>query len=40
MPNHNLKALELELVSISQLANELATIIYKKGYTTPRGSSH
>ncbi len=36
MPNHNLKALESELVSIAQLSSELANIIYKKGYTTPR----
>ena len=36
MPNHNLKALESELRSIGDLSNELANIIYKKGYTTPR----
>jgi len=36
MPNHDLKALESELQSISELARELANIIYKKGYTTPR----
>ncbi len=36
MPGHNLKALEDELVSISRLSAELAGIIYKKGYTTPR----
>ena len=36
MPGHNLKALEEELASISQLSTELASIIYKKGYTTPR----
>jgi hypothetical protein len=36
MPDHNLKALEGELMSISQLSAELAQIIYKKGYTTPR----
>jgi len=36
MPNHDLKALESELLSISELARELANIIYKKGYTTPR----
>ena len=33
---HNLKALEDELTSITQLSAELAQIIYKKGYTTPR----
>ena len=36
MPHHDLKALEGELLSISNLASELANIIYKKGYTTPR----
>lgn len=36
MPNHNLKALEQELLSISQLSTELASIIYRRGYTTPR----
>jgi hypothetical protein len=36
MPDHNLKALEGELRSIGDLSNELAQIIYKKGYTTPR----
>jgi len=36
MPDHNLKALEAELRSIGDLSNQLAQIIYKKGYTTPR----
>ena len=36
MPSHDLKGLEAELRSISDLSSELSKIIYKKGYTTPR----
>jgi hypothetical protein len=36
MPDHDLKGLEAELRSISGFSDELAKIIYLKGYTTPR----
>ena len=36
MPEHDLKSLEAGLRGISGFSEELLTIIYQKGYTTPR----